>query len=257
VATYKPTYPTQLEIDASNDEARRDIILAELKQALEGTLQMEETLKASFLEPECKLNSKQQASALKACKLEAKNKAAKLKEEIKLLQDKMKRADRFEYENYRKHAEDWFQKAAKVGTTSGKSKLYLGNRQYVTAHALKDKDKEKRYLNAGVWSWGVNLAWIEGGIGARVTFEIKFEPSDEFSGFPGDSLDRMMMNPRMSAQQWLALCADFPGTLLWHDGEDRPTWFAKEVEAALAAGYHFVFGTTKKGDTKLTLETRA
>lgn len=255
MATYRPTYPKQLEIDADQDVARRDIILAELKQALEATQQMEESLRKSFLEPTCQLTPKQQKSALTACKLEAKQRAEKLKEEIKMLQDKMKRAGKFEYENYRKHAEDWFQKAAKVGSTSGKSKLYLGNRQYVTAHAQKDKDKEKRYLNAGVWSWGVNLAWIEGGIGARVTFKIKFEPGDQFSGFPDGSIDRMMMNTRMSAQQWLELCADYPGTLLWHDGEDRPTWFAKEIEAALSAGYHFIFGTTKGGDTKLTLET--
>jgi hypothetical protein len=250
-----PKYPAQIELEAREDMARRERLLRDMKQELENMKSMAERLQQSFADPACTLSPAEQKDALKNCIADVKKRKPILESEIRNLQGKMQRAPEGEKALYKKAAEDWFAKANTVLDTSKKNKLYLGNRQFVTAHAIKDPLKKKRYLDAGVWSWGVNLGWVEGGIAAKAMFRIKFNPGDNFSGFPAGSLEEIEQNPHMSPGEWLGLCAKYPNTLLYHGGENRPTWFAKEIEAALSAGYHFVSGWSKSGDQKLTLET--
>jgi len=257
MATTPAKYPQQLIKEAQETEKLRAEMLAKMQQKLDSMKFWVETMQTTFETTDCRLTPKERERAIKNCMEEVKTETKSLNEQMKLLRDRMKRAPEFEFQKYKLEAEQWFAKANKVLTTSGKNKLYLGNREYVTDHAKgspKKPEKEERYLNAGVWSWGVNLAWIEGGIAAKATFKIKFHASDQFKGFPDGSLNDISDNPYMSSEEWVALCRKYPGSLLWHSSENRPTWFALEVEAALSAGYHFAVRDTKSGDTKLTLE---
>jgi len=250
---FVPRYSTQIEQEAQEDQARREKLVEDMKKELESMKTQAEELQKSFEKPDCTLSPAEQKQALRNCIAEVKKRKPFVESELKNLQAKMKRAPEGEKALYKKHADEWFQRANTVLDTSKKNKLYLGNRQFVTAHAQKSPMKKKRYLDAGVWSWGVNLGWVEGGIAAKAMFRIKFNPGDEFAGFPDGSLEEIWQNPRMSAGEWMTLCTKYPDSLLYQGAEQRPTWFAKEVEAALTAGYHFEQGWSKSGADKLTL----
>lgn len=146
-------------------------------------------------------------------------------------------------------ADKLFEEARQVEAKTGKNKLYIGNRQFVALHADSKKGSQKkanarrRLLNANNWTWGVNFAWIEGGTtaGARIKIKENENNPNDYESIPEGAYEAMMINPRMTAKQWLELCREYPNTMLWHGGEDRPTWTALEIEACLNAGYQFAF----------------
>jgi hypothetical protein len=77
---------------------------------------------------------------------------------------------------YTKSGDTVYMSANQVASRSGKNRLYLGNRQEVAIFAKSSEDadnKQKRILDANVWSWDVNFAWLEGGINARACFKLK------------------------------------------------------------------------------------
>jgi hypothetical protein len=147
-------------------------------------------------------------------------------------------------------AEKVFMQAHDVAKLSGgKNKLYIGNRQFVAGHVqTKKNDQEKakakkRILDANNWTWGINFAWIEGGTtaGARIKIKENEANPNDYQTIPDAAYQEMTVHPRMTGAKWLELCSKFPNTILWHSGENRPTWTALEIEACLNAGYEFDF----------------
>jgi hypothetical protein len=152
-----------------------------------------------------------------------------------------------------------FEQARDVEARTGKNKLYIGSRQFVALHAESKKNKanaKRQILNANNWTWGVNFAWIEGGTTAAARIKIKENEKNPnpFETIPDGAYDEMLIRPRMSGKDWLALCREYPNTILWHGGENRPTWTALEIEACLNAGYQFAFRDHKHGDEGRVIE---
>jgi hypothetical protein len=159
-------------------------------------------------------------------------------------------------------AKSLFEQARDVQAKSGKNKLYIGSRQFVARHADSKKGEvnkanaRRRILNANNWTWGVNFAWIEGGTNATARIKIKENENNPnpFETIPDGAYTEMMIHPRMSGKDWLALCKEYPNTILWHGGENRPTWTALEIEACLNAGYQFHFRDHKHRDEGRVIE---
>ncbi len=169
--------------------------------------------------------------------------------------------ERFELERQgvRKGAAAAESASVNVQATSKKNKLYIGNRQFVSNHARSGL-KNKRILDVPVWSWGLNLAWVEGGIKAKAQFKLKLDDSSAYHTIPDTVLAKLVQTPRMNAEDFLELCRkEGAGSLLWYNlgGENRPTWTALEIAALLRSGYGFKFlarGAKHRGETKIVLE---
>jgi hypothetical protein len=143
-------------------------------------------------------------------------------------------------------ADKLFEEARNIERRTGKNKLYIGNRQFVAGYADSKEnsaDANRRILNAANWTWGVNFAWIEGGTVAAARIKIKENEKNpnDFECIPEGAYAEMMIRPRMTGKDWLALCQKYPNSILWHGGQSRPTWTALEIEACLNAGYRFDF----------------
>jgi hypothetical protein len=160
-----------------------------------------------------------------------------------------------ERERYNKGSAQVYGETNSVAQRTGKARLYVGNRQYVAAYASKDPSKKKRTLDMGIWSWGLNFAWIEGGIDAGVEVKIKLHENaqtteEQFAALPEDAWYSIAAHPTMSGAQWLKLCEQHKGTILWveYPNESRPSWTALEIKACLDAGYRFLIYDHKKKD---------
>ncbi|HEY0155596.1 MAG TPA: hypothetical protein VGB92_26635, partial [Longimicrobium sp.] len=119
--------------------------------------------------------------------------------------------------------------------TSTKNKLYIGSKEYVSKYA-SSRAKKLRILDAGNWSWGLNLAWVEGGIDAGAEFKLKLSDTNPYFSIPKVVLQNMEMQPGMQPDTFLELCRKHgKKSLLWYDGEgeNRPTWTALEIAALL------------------------
>ncbi|MEM7374122.1 MAG: hypothetical protein AAF587_36350 [Bacteroidota bacterium] len=118
--------------------------------------------------------------------------------------------------------------------------LMLGYRSEV-AQDPGDKDK---ILDTNIWSWGVNQAWIEGGASNEADFELHTPVGDLALGYLA----------YMNGEDFLAAIHpdQFPeeANTLWHNREDRPTWYALELASLLDMGYRL----DPTDDTKLTLQ---
>lgn len=139
--------------------------------------------------------------------------------------------------------------SSSVETKSGKNKLYVGNRRHVLDHTEATKGKEgkkrARILDSTSWSWGLNLAWVQGGVKAEAEFKIKTDAANPWASLPQPVEDEMRWNARMSAARWLELCQENKGrgNMLWvtSEDQDRPSWTALEIAACLESGYRFEF----------------
>ncbi len=150
-----------------------------------------------------------------------------------------------EDERYKKGANQVYEGTNNVEQKTGKNRLYIGNRQFVATYAANDDKKKKRTLDIGIWSWGLNFAWIEGGIDARVEVKIKLNesyPPHPYESMPEAAMYEILAHPTMSGAAWMKLCEKHPGSILWvnYGDENRPSWTALEIKACLDAGYRFV-----------------
>lgn len=151
-----------------------------------------------------------------------------------------------------------------VADTSGKNKLYIGNRHFVVDHTQSKPDRERtkkaRILDSNSWTWGLNLAWVEGGIEAEAEFKIKTDAGNPWASLPEPVEDEMRWNARMTSDRWLELCEENKGAgnMLWvtGTGEDRPSWTALEIAACLAKGYRFEFRRRNSGAGEKIVLTR-
>jgi hypothetical protein len=140
--------------------------------------------------------------------------------------------------------------AAEKVSTTGKNRLYIGSRQYVSAYAKQKAAREGRILNVSVWSPGLNVAWVEGGVHAKAQFKMKLNPDNQYDTIPAEVLDEFRRTPNLDANEFLALCSKKGrGSLLWYDrgGANRPTWTAMEIWCLLRAGYQFQFADRSAG----------
>lgn len=111
-------------------------------------------------------------------------------------------------------------------TSAGSKDIALGNRSEVSS--LR---QDFYILDVGIWSWGVNQAFIEG-LAKKSAKAMLITPFCEEAknhlkqqGSKGkDFLDRVK-------QAWKEDQA------LWHSGQDRHTWYALELAALLDLGY--------------------
>lgn len=131
-----------------------------------------------------------------------------------------------------------------VEKSSGKNKLYIGSRQYVSsATVLKGSIKKKaRILDAANWSPGLNVAWVEGGIKAKARFKLKMNSENQYFSIPRRIITELSARPDMDPEAFFELCRDMGrGSLLWYDrgGKDRPSWTALEIYYLLRSGYRF------------------
>lgn len=158
-------------------------------------------------------------------------------------------------------ADKVYKDAYNAQSRSKKNKLYIGSKQYVSQHAALKLGREKRILDSNVWTWGLNVAWVEGGINARAHFKIKVTGSDSqnaYAKLPDAAIDWLKLHakntnrkapPEDIQESFLEMCrVEGRGSLLWYDlgGADRPTWTALEICCLLRRGYHF--DIQKKGE---------
>jgi DNA-directed RNA polymerase subunit RPC12/RpoP len=133
---------------------------------------------------------------------------------------------------------------------TGKNRLYIGSRQYVSGYAKEKAAREGRILNVSVWSPGLNVAWVEGGVKAKAQFKMKLNPDNQYDTISAEVLDEFRRAPQMDATAFLELCRKKgKGSLLWYDrdGANRPTWTAMEIWCLLRAGYRFEFAERSAG----------
>jgi len=146
-------------------------------------------------------------------------------------------------------APDAFEAAKNVKRSkNGHLKLYIGNRNYVSSHGTQNSTKKARLLDVPVWSPGLNVAWVEGGISAKAVFKIKLNAGDPYADIPESVLQAFRETPTYDAAEFFRLCkAQGKGSLLWYDkdGKSRPTWTALEIWVLLRAGYRFTFADSK------------
>ena len=141
-----------------------------------------------------------------------------------------------------------FKAANEVQQHSGKNKLYIGSRQYVSNHA-RSGPKKHRILDVPNWSPGLNVSWVEGGIRAKANFKFKLDSNDPRADVRLDVLQKFKDEPNLSPEEFFAICkAEGSGSILWYDrdGAARPTWTALEIWCLLRAGYTFTFGDSRK-----------
>ena len=139
--------------------------------------------------------------------------------------------------------------ASVVEQTSGKNKLYIGSRQYVSSYVSGAKSKKLRILDVPNWSPGLNVSWVEGGIKAKAHFKIKLDQENEYHSIPEAVLQKFKEDPAMEPDEFYKICKeDGKGSVLWYDkdGRNRPTWTAMEIWCLLRAGYTFTFATSSK-----------
>ena len=171
---------------------------------------------------------------------ELRSKAAALDDEIDTLGNR---------EAVHKDSPKAFDSATNVEKTSGKNKLYIGSRQYVSKYAEATKAKKKRILDVPNWSPGLNVSWVEGGIAAKAHFKIKINPENQYHTIPDQVMQKFKDSPNMDPSDFLKLCkTEGKDSLLWYnkDGKERPTWTALEIWCLLRAGYTFTFADSAK-----------
>lgn len=162
----------------------------------------------------------------------------------------------------RKAAEKVHTDSSNVEIRSEKNKLYIGNRQHVSNHVKSNKSKatkrSARILDSGSWTWGLNLAWVMGGVEQKVIFKLKTDDDNRWAKMPGAIKGAIEENSYMSGDHWIELCrknkAD--GNMFWivKGEEDRPSWTTLEIATCLTNGYHFEIKERKNHDgTKIVL----
>jgi hypothetical protein len=138
---------------------------------------------------------------------------------------------------YSQTAQKTYNKARNINS-GGKKKLYLGSRQEVSSYADKKLKRKDRKLDQSVWSWGINEAWLEGGISGGSRFKLKTDIGDEVAG-------GLRANPRMTANDFYNLIrptvvgGEGTNRTMWHSLDHRPTWYAQEIMKLLETGYTF------------------
>ncbi|HEY8940275.1 MAG TPA: hypothetical protein VIM59_08800, partial [Cellvibrio sp.] len=171
------------------------------------------------------------------------------------LQDAKKEIDDFgNLEKVRVGAEKVYQDTKNIQQKSGKNKLYIGSQTFVALHAQGNNRKKLRTLNVNDWSWGLNLAWVEGGVASRAEFKLKLSGRGDYDDIPQRILEKFRMEPDMDYKKFLSLCEkEGENTLLYYSkqgSEDRPSWTAMEIAALLKRGYSFRF-TPRKSNNRL------
>ena len=127
---------------------------------------------------------------------------------------------------FEKEAVAQFEKAA-----SSIKEPILGNRQDVAT-----QKKDHLILDVGIWSWGVNQAFIEG-IASKGTTVRLHTP---FSGTANDFLATISLSkPKMNQKTFLKHIEEKEkeDEALWHGLQNRHTWYAIEIAALLDLGY--------------------
>jgi hypothetical protein len=110
----------------------------------------------------------------------------------------------------------------------GQDELLLGYR----AEVAREANPAAKILNTNIWSWGVNQAWIEGGASRKAAFTLDTGIGDTALGYLA----------YMSGKDFLAAIKpeNWPrgeANSLWHNRNDRPTWYALELSGLLDMGY--------------------
>ena len=145
-----------------------------------------------------------------------------------------------------------YKDAKEVQTTSKKNKLYIGSQTFVATHVKNDGKKKLRALKVNDWSWGLNLAWVEGGVASKAEFKLKLSGKGDFDDIPKSILDKFRAQPDMNYQTFLELCKkEGDKTLLWYskpNEEDRPSWTALEIASLLRRNYRFRFQNRKSNN---------
>lgn len=188
--------------------------------------------------------------------------------ELKEAQDQIDREKR-ELKGRGVEANRVYGQTRNVQKTTGKNKIYIGNMDHVRDHAQSKPQKavarNERRLDSGNWSWGVNLAWVHGGIDAGADFKFKLDDESQWASLPEPARIEIEQNPYMTAEEWLDLCRRVSpnGSLLWKTGtdefgrpEDRPTWTALEVATLIENGYHFAIRQRRNSPGEKILMTR-
>jgi len=138
-----------------------------------------------------------------------------------------------------------YKEASEVKKTSKKNKLYIGSQTFVATHVKNNGNKKLRSLEVNDWSWGLNLAWVEGGVASKAEFKLKLSGKGDFDDIPKSILDKFRAKPDMDYQEFLELCKnEGDKTLLWYSKpyeEDRPSWTALEIASLLRRNYRFRF----------------
>lgn len=123
---------------------------------------------------------------------------------------------------------------------AGQDNLLLGYRGAVA----EDPGNKPKILDTNIWSWGVNQAWIEGGASKKASFTLHTPVGDTVLGYL----------TYMNGKDFLdAIHPDnFPDdvNILWHNRDNRPTWYALELASLLDMGYRL----DSEDQTKMVLE---
>jgi hypothetical protein len=131
-----------------------------------------------------------------------------------------------------------YDNAAAITRRGAKQKYYLGNFKTISDHvrssAHKQAGRQPRQLNAARWTWGLNEAWMEGGVDQNFRFKLKTQLPDTMkaavaAGGGGDAF-------LAQAKHHYDGAGDNP---FWHTPKKRPTWYSKEMAYLLDNGYRF------------------
>jgi hypothetical protein len=241
-----PKYPQRIESTLEKEAQERQEKIPHLEAFLEGIQNSKRGLQARRSDPSSNLTEQEYTSRLAGYN----EKYGQFDLQVKAL----RRAERVKQETketYTRSGDTVYTNALRVQSKSGKNRLYLGNRQEVAAFAQSEA-KKKRILDAGVWTWDINFAWLEGGMNAKACFKLKSElPDSVKQAIQQASRNRVST---ITARQFKDLCESSepaPGKLhsdLWHSGENRLTWYALEIYTLLESGYRFRWADKQDGD---------
>jgi hypothetical protein len=257
MATTQPTlkYQDMIKRTIEKETQERQEKIPHLNAYIEGIKSTKAGLELRYQDPETDLTEFEYKKRLAGynASLDRANEQKKALQRAELAKDSTRAI-------YIKSGDTVFANAYKVESKSGKNKLYLGNKEEVALFASegdKAEQRKHRILDAGVWSWDVNFAWLEGGINARACFKLKSE-------LPESVKQAIMRNARnrvsqINARDFKELCEKSePATGktysdLWHSGENRLTWYALEIVTLLENGYRFRWAD-KTGGIRFYLE---
>ena len=122
---------------------------------------------------------------------------------------------------------------------STKKPPILGNRQ-----AIAGMGHTHLILDVGIWSWGVNQAFIEG-------ISAKGNPVILHTDFP-ETAKIVLRKPKVSGSVFLTHIEtqEKLNPTLWHSAQNRPTWYAIEIAGLLDLGYRLAMATMHLSKTQ-------
>lgn len=124
--------------------------------------------------------------------------------------------------SYKREADKQYQRG------SGQNELLLGYR----ASVARDENPKEKILDTNIWSWGVNQAWIEGGASNKANFVLDTGIGDTALGYLSYMSGAAFLEA-IKPENW----PQGEANNLWHNRDDRPTWYALELAGLLDMGY--------------------